>query len=374
LGSDLRVFFDDSCLPPAGPVDDGPSTRSTDLLVNLALKAGTTLFETFGRMIHEAAATKADRSIAMRGGFMFAANGKSVEFNRKVGCIHLVRGALVGGSRDFGIADPKLAEQWRKLGLKQRPSLYALVRMMPTPESPQYLRGELLRFVVTNFERNATKGERDYLLVFEYQQPRPDAYVAQNDDGSFVYNLDTKAFAHGAFKLTRIKENVLLDETSLVGLDTGLLPIMAKGGEKDLGAFNLFVDLIEFKRGDPQLADLAAVLRDPQVVNSAQSAIKRAVDPESAGREDAKADYTAMAAERGVIKTLEEKTRDMRELVSASNAAKDALIDARDELDEAAFAVRRRRDENGWASAERPEEKLAEADELIRQADARIGN
>ena len=59
LGSDLRIVFDSTCLPPPiESTDEAPGTRSVDLLADLAIGAGTLLFKTFGQMLQEQPSTR----------------------------------------------------------------------------------------------------------------------------------------------------------------------------------------------------------------------------------------------------------------------------------------------------------------------------
>ena len=369
IGSDLRVFFDSKCIEDeTQETDDKNTTRAiSPLLAELAVGGGTLVFETIGRAIQDAAATKIDQSTALSSGYLFTKEGA---FNRDIACVHVVREGFESQKNDTHDVDPIFLKTWSEdLKLLSTPSFYALIVLEVSARDPRNMRGTLERLYVSRFERKARRGERDYLLSIEFEKPQAQGQVLFTDAGTLQINK-TGPFARGVFRLPGIEKNRTFQSAELEGLETGWMPLTNLADDRS-GAFNMYVDVIELKRGDPVLADLAALLRKKEVVEAATSEITDLVDPIAKDRRKATLVYEARETERALVSKLQAEIRELASVLNEPQSTSEALQAAIDEIDEAIFQVERQEATTQWRS-ESPEGALNEARELLVRAREKI--
>ena len=365
MGSDLRIILDDSCVPePEGP--RGPGDRTLGFGQELALQAGMLVFDSVGAWLQQMGAPKIDRSTGVVSGKLFS-SPDMVEFNRNVACVHVIRRGFDPSGPSFGNAPPEFMAEWTRLGLVSRPSFYAEILLLPDEERSGYFTAELQKVVATSFEREARYDSRDYLVVLDFERPEPRTYVQFTPDGAVEFH-DASGFARGVFKFPELKRGEYISGAAAAGLETGWMPLDYSGVDRDSGIFNLFVDVLELKRGDPLLSDVGSLLRSSAVQSAAEEELRKKIDREGTRRDEEEERTDALVAQRGLERALERATLELRRTLAMSDLASDDLIPARDDVEDALFDIDHQLDWRG----PKPTEKVNEASALLDEADQRL--
>lgn len=266
LGSDLRVFLDDSCAPQFSTRAFGVAT-----LGEIAVGAGTVAFNSFGRFLEEAGQPDITTSNGLTSSYFYTATDEPVDFatlNPSIKCIHVVRSGFERRPENRKVDKP-----YSHLGLTSEPSLYALIELEPAIDRSAHFRGRLLHFEVQRFERLGGEIDRDISIAFGFGSPLTSA--GEN-------------FAIGVIDLPGMERGRVLGERESNGLVTGWMNTPPKGREGEQAAFNLYVDVIESKRGNPFVADLGRVLQSDRVVRTFERELDQAVFKTERGGERSK--------------------------------------------------------------------------------------
>jgi hypothetical protein len=302
ISSDLRVFFDDRCLPEwersaaLRDRESDPTKRFGGFPafgVELAIGLGATIIKSFGAALADMGAPHLDRSSGLSGGMFFfkpaqtvgGAGGLRATMNPGIRCVHVVRDGFLrpAGAKDadpFAKAPSDYKALWGAIGLHNIPSFYAQFRLDASPDKEAF-RAKLLHVSVDRFER-AGKTTRDYLLVLEFAAPaktrRP---IAESIESGIAYAESSIGgpFAHGGVQLSDMGRGAYRRHDDLRGKETGWMSLPGTNEMTTLGAFNLRAELVEMKAGDPFLVELGNLLRSDPVVGAAKQDIQNAVKP-----------------------------------------------------------------------------------------------
>ena len=363
MGSDLRVMLDDTCLPQD---TRGPGDRTLGFGQELALQAGMLAFDSVGAWLQQMGAPKIDRSTGVVSGKLFT-SPDMMEFNREVACVHVIREGFDPSGPAFGNAPPEFLAEWNRLGLVSRPSFYAEIRLVPDEEQSGYFSGELLKVVSNDFERQARYDSRDYLLVLDFERPEPRTYVQFTPEGAVEFH-DASGFARGVFKFPELKRGQYISGAAAAGLETGWMPLDYSGVDRDSGIFNLFVDVLELKRGDPLLSDVGSLLRSNAVQAAAEEELRKQIDKDGA-REDKEEERTdELLRQRTLERSLRRAVLDLRRTLAQDGLTSDYLIPAQDDVEDALFDIER---VLNWRGP-KPVDQIDAANELLEEAELRL--
>lgn len=365
MGSDLRIMLNDSCMPEPEP-DRRPDDRTLGFGQELALQAGMLVFDSVGAWLQQMGAPKIDRSTGIVSGKLFTSPDMT-EFNRNAGCVHVIRSGFDPSGPAFGNAPSEFLADWQRLGLVSRPTFYAQIRLVPDEERSGFFTGELLKVVANDFEREARYDSRDYLLVLDFERPEPRTYVQFTPDGAVEFQ-DASGFARGVFKFPSLRRGEYISGAAAAGLETGWMPLDYSGVDRDSGIFNLFVDVLELKRGDPLLSDIGSLLRSSAVQSAAEEELRKKIDKEGTRSDEEEERTDDLVAQRGLVRALERATLDMRRTLAQEALSSDDLIPARDDLEDALFDVERRQNWRGPP----PSDEVSAAKDLLDEADQRL--
>ncbi|MCA8901727.1 MAG: hypothetical protein KDA53_10795 [Hyphomonas sp.] len=365
MGADLRILMDDSCLPPPESEEDGPrgpGDRSLGFGGELAFEAGMLLFDSVGAWMQQMGAPKIDRSTGVASGKLFSSPDQ-LDFNRNTACVHIIRSGFDPSGPSFGNAPEEFLSDWRRLGLTSRPSYYAQVELVPDEEGSGFFTGELRKLVVLDFERDARYDTRDYLMVMDFERPEPRTYVQFTPEGAVEFQ-EASGFARGVFKLPGVRHGEFISGNAANGLETGWMPLDFSGLERDSGIFNLFVDVLELKRGDPLLADIGSLLRSDSVQRAAAEELRKEIDSEGTrlDREEERTDE--LSDQRQLTRSLDAAVLDLRRTMASEFAEADDLTGAIEPVEDALFDIERRQNWRG----PRPDAKIDAANALLDEA------
>lgn len=363
MGSDLRIMLDDACLPED---TRGPGDRTLGFGQELALQAGMLAFDSVGAWLQQMGAPKIDRSTGVVSGKLFT-SPDMMEFNRNAACVHVIREGFDPSGPAFGNAPPEFLAEWNRLGLVSRPSFYAEIRLVPDDELSGYFSGELLKVVSNEFERQARYDSRDYLLVLDFERPEPRTYVQFTPEGAVEFH-DASGFARGVFKFPELKRGQYISGAAAAGLETGWMPLDYSGVDRDSGIFNLFVDVLELKRGDPLLSDVGSLLRSNAVQAAAEEELRRQIDKDGAREADEEERTDELLTQRTLERSLRRAVLDLRRTLAQDGLTSDYLIPAQDDVEDALFDIERHLNWRG----PKPMDEIDAANDLLEQADLKL--
>ncbi|MEZ5998150.1 MAG: hypothetical protein R3B98_05600 [Hyphomonas sp.] len=368
MGSDLRILFDDHCWPAPELAGEGPdlSDRSLGLGGELAFQAGTLLFDSVGAWLQQMGAPKIDRSTGIVSGKLFS-SPEMYDFNRNIGCVYVVRSGFEPGGPSFGNAPPEFVADWTRLGLLSRPTFYAEIKLTPDEERSGYFTGDLQKMVALDFERDARYDNRDYLLVMDFERPEPRTYVQFANDGSVQFS-EASGFARGVFKLPAVKRGQYVSGAAAKALETGWMPLDFSGMDRDSGIFNLYVDVLELKRGDPLLSDIGSLLRSDSVQRAAADELRDQIDKDGKREREADQRTDELVDQRQLTRSLDSAVLDLRRVMASEFADSNDLIAAIEPVEDALFDIERHQNWRG----ELPTAKMQAANDLLAQADTKL--
>ncbi|MEZ5954689.1 MAG: hypothetical protein R3C13_10350 [Hyphomonas sp.] len=369
MGADLRILFDDHCWPAPEPEpEEGMdlSDRSLGFGGELAFQAGMLLFDSVGAWLQQMGAPKIDRSTGVVSGKLFS-SPQMYQFNRNIGCVYVVRSGFEIGGPSFGDAPPEFRDDWTRLGLVSKPTFYAQIKLNPDEEQSGYFTGDLLKVVALNFERDARYDSRDFLLVMDFERPEPRTYVQFTSEGSVQFN-EASGFARGVFKLPAVKRGQYISGAAAKALETGWMPLDFSGMDRDSGIFNLYVDVMELKRGDPLLSDIGSLLRSDAVQRAASEELRDQIDTDGRREREAEEKTDALVDQRQLTRSLDAAVLDLRRTMASEFADSNDLIGAIEPVEDALFDIERHPNWRG----DLPTSKMDAAEELLAEANAKL--
>lgn len=386
LGSDTRVFLDDTCLPPEGAGALDPYSTIGEIAVGV----GGAVFGSFGRYIEELGQPDLDASMGLASDFFYEppaeAGGISFPFedeapvdtegpvtrnmNRFIKCVHVVRGGFEPGPRaDSG--NPLYGH----LGLTSKPGLYALIELVPAPDRSAFFRGELRHLELNRFVRAGGEFSRDLVISMELGAPASARIVALDEFG-IPEAVPGGAFAIAAFQLPGVEGGRVLGEVETNGLVTAWMNAPPETGEGDQFPFNLYVDIVELKRGNPLLQDIGRVLQSAPVQKAVEYDLRDAVYGDSERRRDRRTgEFEQRATERRLVRALEDEIRRLERLVEDGETDEETLIDQIRSIEDAIEDIDRAREIDGWETASpdtlmrRAQRAVDEADQAMQEAE-----
>lgn len=337
LGSDLRIFLDDACLPEeldTGSEAMGPFGFGATTLGEIAVGAGEIAFQSFGRFLEEAGQPNINTSTGITSELFYSGNRSDVGFadlNRDVRCIHVVRSGFEPGNASFADSLP-----YAHLGLTSEPSLYATIRLEPTDDRSAFFRGELIYLEANRFERAGGEFTRDFAISMDFGSPL---------DGPGI------SFASSVLQVPGLELNRKLGPAETSGLVTAWMITPPRASNEERVAFNLQVNVIESKRGNPFLADIGRLLQSDPVVSSVSRDIAEVVTGDRTRRRgEATIEYEQRTDERTYRRDLEDAVRALEDVrddeFSDASDRRAAIRDVEDILDK----VERQRSAEGWIS------------------------
>ncbi len=363
MGSDLRIVLDDSCAPEE---TRGPGDRTLGFGQELALQAGMLAFDSVGAWLQQMGAPKIDRSTGVVSGKLFTSPDMA-EFNRNVACVHVIRSGFDPSGPAVAGAPPDFMAEWNRLGLVSRPTFYAEIRLTPDEERSGFFTGELMKVVANDFEREARYDSRDYLVVLDFERPEPRTYIQFTPDGAVEFQ-DASGFARGVFKFPALRRGEYISGAAAAALETGWMPLDYSGVDRDSGIFNLFVDVLELKRGDPLLSDIGSLLRSNAVQEAAEEELRKKIDKDGTREEEAGERTDALLSQRGLERALSRSVLDLRRTMAQMDLTSDDLIPARDEVEDALFEIEHTLNWRG----PKPTDEINAATTVLEEADQRL--
>lgn len=363
MGSDLRIILDDSCAPEE---TRGPGDRTLGFGQELALQAGMLAFDSVGAWLQQMGAPKIDRSTGVVSGKLFTSPDMA-EFNRNVACVHVIRSGFDPSGPAVAGAPPDFMAEWNRLGLVSRPTFYAEIRLSPDEERSGYFTGELMKVVANDFEREARYDSRDYLVVLDFERPEPRTYIQFTPDGAVEFQ-DASGFARGVFKFPALRRGEYISGAAAAALETGWMPLDYSGVDRDSGIFNLFVDVLELKRGDPLLSDIGSLLRSDAVQGAAEEELRKKIDKDGTREEEEGERTEALLSQRGLERALSRSVLDLRRTMAQMDLTSDDLIPARDDVEDALFEIEHTLNWRG----PKPADDIDAATSALDEADQRL--
>ncbi len=380
LGSDTRVFLDDTCLPQEGAGALDPYSTIGEIAVGV----GGAVFGSFGRYIEELGQPDLDASMGLASDFFYeppadaagvgfpfedeeagAPDGPSTRnMNRFIKCVHVVRSGFEPGPRP----DPG-NPAYGHLGLTSRPALYALIELVPAPDRSAFFRGELRHLEVNRFERAGGELSRDLVISLELGAPASARIVALDEFG-IPEAIPGGAFAIAAFQLPGVEGGRVLGEAETKGLVTAWMNAPPESGEGDQFPFNLYVDIVELKRGNPLLQDIGRVLQSTPVQQAVEYDLREGVYGDSERRRGRRTDdFERRATERRLVRALEDEIRRLEDLVEGGETDEETLIGQIRSIEDAIEDIERAREIDGWETAS-PDILMRRAQLAVDEADA----
>ncbi|MEM9668622.1 MAG: hypothetical protein AAF950_06815 [Pseudomonadota bacterium] len=360
LGSDTRVFLDNHCVrSESGTRTFGPGLST---LGEIAVGTGQVIFQSFGRYLEERGQPDIDTSSGVASDFFY----KSVEadtglgaLNDSIQCVHIVRGGFEPSSRG-----KKNNEHYGHLNLTSEPSLYALVKLEPAQDKSAFFRGKLEHFIVNRFERAGGELTRDIVIALEFGSPAAARLFVPDDFGNPTPNAGG-AFAVSSLQLPGVERGRAFNELETNGLYTAWMNTPPGGDQSGQYAFNLYVDIVETKQGNPFLQDIGRVLQSEPVVTAVTQDISDAIyDDTDRRRERIGSEFDLRLDEQRLRRALQDEVRFLESLIDSNVTDEDTLIGASRRVEDAIEGIRRHKRLDGW--------NTHSIDPLVRRAEAAI--
>lgn len=334
LGSDLRVFLDDSCLPPeqAGARSLGPLGFGATTLGTIAIGAGKIAFQSFGRFLEEAGQPNIDTASGVTSALFYSADPSDEgygDLGRDIRCVHVVRNGF-----EPGPAVSPAGKPYAHLELLSEPSLYALIRLDPAEDRSAFFRGQLLHVQANRFERAGGELSRDVTISLGFGSP-----------------LDPSGsnFAAGLVQLPGLERRRTVDAAGAKGLLTAWMNTPPRPDGDERLAFNLYVDVVESKRGNPFLADIGRLLQSDPVVASVERDIAEVViDDRSRRRQEAQYIYAQRTEENRLRRNLEDLLITLEAVETDEFVDNDTRLSAIRAVEDSIEDVEYQRAAEGW--------------------------
>jgi hypothetical protein len=343
LGPDLRIFADDQCLPA------GPEARSLGFAGEVLTGVAGLAVQSFGRFLQEVGAPDTETSSGVVSLHFINTANEPPTFNDSMRCIYVVRDGFQ--SREYDANAPEeLKAIWRRLELTGTPSLFAVVRIdqaSANDVASNHYKATLLEFTAQRFARPGAEGSRDYILTLEFVIPGSGRRYSFNETGDFEF-APSGPFATGGFPLRGVAQGEYMREADLKGLETGWMEGPSVENVADGLPINIYVDLVELKRGNPFLADLGRFLQSPPIVDAAEDEVSDALDSKARKEANAEAAVEAARAERQLVNALEEQSLAISEVLSDDDSTQSEILAAIHSAEDAVADIVLRRRQHGW--------------------------
>lgn len=353
LGPDLRVFADDQCLP------FGPEARSLGFVGEVLTGVAGLAVQSFGRFLQEVGAPDIETASGVASVHFINTATEPPSFNDAMRCIYVVRDGFQARAFDRD-APEDLRTIWTRLGLSGTPSLFAMVRLdqaSANDVASNHYKATLLEFVAQRFARPGAESSRDYILTLEFVIPGGGRKYTFGDGGDFEF-APSGPFATGGFPLRGVTEGEYLREADLTGLETGWMEGPSLESVADGLPVNIYVDVVELKRGNPFLADLGRFLQSPPIVDAATDEVSDMLDEKARREANAEAAVSTARAERLLVNALEEEALEILDVLTEEDASNGEILAAVHSAEGAVADIELRRREKGWQT-DWPETLLA---------------
>lgn len=367
LGPDLRIFSDNLCLSDAPVVRGGALDLAADVVKGVAGLA----VKSFGRFLEEVGSPEIETATGIHAALYFDDVSDPPVLNPDLRCLYIVRdGFELNG---FSSGTPTaLRTTWERLGLTGTPSLYVMARLDPAIDGTDYFKASILDFTVQRFARAGAESRRDYVVFFEFVLPSGGRQYRVNDQGEITFE-PSGPFARGGVPLRGVQKDVYLDSAELKGVETGWMtgpPRVEGAGQRPV---NLYVDVVELKRGNPFMADLGRFLQSPPIANAAGEVAEELVRQTEREDQVIAADIAAEKTELALVQKLELEMLSLRGALADAETDSRPLLMASQEVEEAVSAIEFHKRQKGWRSVS-PDTMTAAAKTLAGAARARVNS
>jgi hypothetical protein len=366
LGPDLRVFSDADCLPPAGPVVRGGLGLGGTLLKGVASLA----MQSFGQWLVELGSPEIETAYGTHAGLFWGEDEKTPELNRDLRCIYIVRDGFQ--SKGFDSKAPEaIRKTWARLGVTGTPSFYAMVRLDPAEDNSQNFKATLLDFTVQRYARMGAEDGRDYVVSLEFAIPSGGRTYKVSNNGEIT--LDPAGpFARGIFPLRGAQQGVYMGAAELKGVESGWMVNPPRTDGSGRRPVNLYVDVVELKRGNPFIADLGRFLKSSAVADAAGNEALKLTQGGERERQDVAAGIAQEKVERGLAHTLEDKLLDLNAAMASTTTSKSALLNATQAVEDALADIDGQKRKAPWLSTPSPDATVTEAKTVVARARVRL--
>ena len=300
---------------------------------------------------------------------MFFADGlagsETREMNRKVRCVHVVRDGFASGPA-LSSAPSEFETVWSDLGLTSEPSLYALIELEPASDRSAHFRGRLTRLLLNRNELAGLEGgTRDMMLFLEFSSPTAGATVTEDELGN-KFVQPGGPFAVGMIPLPGVEKGRIQTIRELKGVQTSWMSSPAAGeGDGDF-PFNLHIDVVEMKRGNPMMADIGRMLQSEAIVSRVEDEVAYAINPEPRRRQQSDTVFEQRRAQRRLLRELEDASLSLKRLLD-QGAGPGELLQARRIVEDALLEIERQQELEGWEGT-KPNADIRGAEALVQQA------
>ncbi|MEZ6030750.1 MAG: hypothetical protein R3C46_13485 [Hyphomonadaceae bacterium] len=347
LGPDLRVFTSNACLEA-----DQADARSLDFIGEVITGTASLAVKSFGRFLEEVGAPETETASGVASSFYLDTRSEPPSFNNGMRCIYVVRDGFQSKEFDRDAPDD-LKKMWTDLELTGTPSLFAVVRLDPavdeTDSVSNYFKATLLEFTAQRFARPGAESGRDYILTLEFVLPGSGRRYTVSDNGEFVYP-PSGPFATGGFPLRGVTEGEYLRRADLKGLESGWLQGPPLENAIEGLPVNIYVDVVELKRGNPFLADFGRFLQSPPIASAAEDEITNMLDEDGRRQRRTESAVQAEREERRLVNALEEQSLAINDVLADTDSSPSQILAAVHDAEGAIADIQLRKREDGWQS------------------------
>ena len=360
LGPDLRVFSDSACLSPTAVRSGGLGALGVLVkgVAGIAVKS-------FGRFLEEAGSPEIETASSVHPSLFFETSvterNPAPELNPDLRCLYIIRDGFQLSGLDAK-APPDLTQTWRRLGVTSTPSLYAMVRLDPAEDGSGHFKGSLLDFTVQRFARPGAEAGRDLVIILEFAIPSGGRQYRVTANGEIISD-PIGPFARGSLLLPGSHAGEYLREPDLTGMETGWMTAPAPRPGDGQRAVNVYVDVVEMKKGNPFLADIGRFIQSEAIGRAVQSETDKLVNPEEEEARRAAETVQARKAQLSLVQKLEVSSLNARETLEDAGSRPSERLTAAQRLETDMQAIELRRLEEGWRG-DYPESALAAAKDL----------
>lgn len=344
LGPDLRIYTDDVCL--AGL----PVTRSGLGLAGELVKGVASLaMKSFGRFLEEVGSPEIETASGVHPDLYFDDKADPPVINPKLRCIYIVRDGFE--QKGFSSAAPQeMRQTWERLKLTGTPSFYMMMRLDLADDGSDVFRGTVLELGVDRFSRVGAENARDYVVSVEMGMPSTSRSYTVNDKGEIILNA-AGPFTHGGVALRGIQHGAYLGAAELKGVETGWMSAPQRPtNTKNRQPINIYVDVVELKRGNAFIADLGRFLQSSAVTDAAGQQALTAVNSGERDKAQAAAAVDAEKAEIALVHALEGKQLALRTEMADKTSTPARLLTAIQGAEDAVSNIDFQKRSKGWRS------------------------
>lgn len=367
LGPDLRVFADDACADP----DEIAGEKSLDFGGTVVAGLAKSALKSFGTFLKQVGSPEVETATGIRSGLFFAAKtastGDKPALNPNLRCLYIVRDGFDTAGFD-NAAPPALLEKWKELKLTGTPSLYAVMKLEPASDGSAFFRGTITDFTVQRFARSGGEGTRDVAIFVEFISTSNGRIYSIGGDGSLALAAAADGsgpFAHGNVNFAAVEKGQYLDADRLNGLETGWMPYAQRAEDGGQRAVNIYIDVVEMKRGNPFIADVGRFLSGEDMGAKLETEIGNALNKDKTAGVNAAIEQEQ--TELGLVHAVEDAAFDLSELLKDPTAEPASVRTKRRALETATENLNIQRRRAGWISAY-PGATLSQAESVLSKA------